>query len=54
MGDSAYKDQFANVHSQDTSVLLLKRNLTNRVRAGAHVTFRRLVRCAKTALRRHG
>ncbi len=47
IGYESYKEQFANRHSEDVSLLLLKRSPANYLRCGAHATFRGMVERAR-------
>jgi CelD/BcsL family acetyltransferase involved in cellulose biosynthesis len=52
IGHSRYKEEFGNLHSEDASVLLLRKTPANRLRRGCHATFRSLRGLARQLLRR--
>lgn len=51
-GDTAYKQQFANVHVESDELLMLRRTLSNVLRCGAHAAFRSGVTFARDRIRR--
>ena len=50
-GDSYYKREFSNDHSEEVSFLLLNRGLSGAIRAGTYTAFKSLLRAAKTLTR---
>lgn len=52
MGDADYKRRFGNVERQDISILIMRKNLSNRLRIESHKAFRSLVRAARNIVRR--
>jgi len=52
-GDLSYKAHFATDHTEDTSILLMRRTLANRFRCGFHQTFRFALRAIKRCLGRN-
>jgi hypothetical protein len=53
IGHAAYKQEFGNVHSEDASVLLLRKNFPNKIRQTAHSLFRSYVRVVKRQIRKN-
>ncbi|HVF55987.1 MAG TPA: GNAT family N-acetyltransferase [Pyrinomonadaceae bacterium] len=52
MGDADYKQRFGNVRREDISILILRKNLLNRLRVGGHSAFRSCVSAARGIVRR--
>jgi CelD/BcsL family acetyltransferase involved in cellulose biosynthesis len=50
IGHAHYKQEFGNVHTEDASVLLLRRTTVNRLRRDSHAAFRGLVEWLKRRL----
>lgn len=51
IGHSSYKQQLSNVHSEDASVLLLRKNFPNKIRQTTHSLFRSFVHFIKRQIR---